>query len=98
MIVFELTSSEDHPACQALEIGNGNRQYDFLRSVVAASLDLNRPFLSQQLLKAINFHAIACLHTNAGEFRPCPVTVGISNHRHRGVFTDKIVRLAPRCP
>lgn len=76
MIVFELTSSEDHPAYQALEIGNGNRQYDFLRSVVAASLDLNRPFLSQQLLKALNFHAIACLHTNAGEFRPCPVTVG----------------------
>lgn len=76
MIVFELTSSEDHPTYQALEIGNGNRQYDFLRSVVAASLDLHRPFLSQQLLKALNFHAIACLHTNAGEFRPCPVTVG----------------------
>jgi hypothetical protein len=28
------------------------------------------------LLKAFNFHAIACLHTNAGEYRPCGVTVG----------------------
>ncbi len=59
-----------------MEIANGIRQYDFLRSIVAASISLGRPFLSQQLLKALNFHAIACLHTNAGEFRPCPVTVG----------------------
>ena len=76
MIIFELTNSEEHPAYQELEIANGNRQYDFLRSIVAASLALGRPFLSQHLLKALNFHAIACLHTNAGEFRPCPVTVG----------------------
>lgn len=76
MIVFELTGSENHPAYQELEISNGNRQYDFLRSIVSASISLGRPFLSQQLLKALNFHAIACLHTHAGEFRPCPVTVG----------------------
>ena len=24
----------------------------------------------------INYHAIACLHTNAGEYRPCSVKVG----------------------
>lgn len=76
MIVFELTGSENHPAYQELEIANGNRQYDFLRSIVSTSIALGRPFLSQQLLKALNFHAIACLHTHAGEFRPCPVTVG----------------------
>lgn len=76
MIVFELTGSENHPAYQELEISNGNRQYDFLRSIVSASISLGRPFLSQQLLKALNFHAIACLHTHAGEFRPYPVTVG----------------------
>jgi fido (protein-threonine AMPylation protein) len=76
VIVFELTGSENHPAYQELEIANGNRQYDFLRSIVSTSLSLGRPFLSQQLLKALNFHAIACLHTHAGEFRPCPVVVG----------------------
>lgn len=76
MIIFEITGSEAHPAYQELEVANGNRQYDFLRSMVAASLSLERPFLSQQLLKALNFHCIACLHTNAGEFRPCSVHVG----------------------
>jgi prophage maintenance system killer protein len=76
MILFELTNSEQHPAYQALEISNGNRQYDFLRSVVSAALAIERPFLSAHVLKALNFHAITCLHTNAGEYRPCAVTVG----------------------
>jgi Fic family protein len=79
LILYELTNSESHPAYQELEIANGNRQYDFLRSMVAAAIEMQRPFLSQQLLKAFNFHAIACLHTNAGEFRPCPVKVGDYN-------------------
>ena len=76
MIIFELTGSESHKTYQELEVANGNRQYDFLRSLVSASLELNRHFLSQHLLKALNFHAIACLHTTAGEFRPCAVKVG----------------------
>lgn len=76
MILFEITNSEQHPSYQALEIANGNRQYDFLRSMVLASLELQRVFLSQTLIKALNFPAIACLHTNAGEYRPCPVVVG----------------------
>ncbi len=76
MILFELTGSEQHPVYQALEISNGNRQYDFLRSIVVASLEMGRPFLSSQVIKALNFHAITCLHTNPGEYRPCPVTVG----------------------
>ncbi len=76
MIVFELTNTENHPVYQGLEQSNGSRQYDFLRSIVAASLDLGRPFLSSAVIKALNFHAIICLHTNAGEYRPCPVIVG----------------------
>ena len=76
MILFELVGTEDHPVYQALEVSNGNRQYDFLRSIVAASLQAGQPFLSQQVIKALNYHAIACLHTNPGEYRPCPVTVG----------------------
>ena len=76
MILFELTGSEAHPAYQTLEISNGERQYDFLRSIVLASLSLNKAFLSQGVVQALNYHAIGCLHHNAGEYRPCPVTVG----------------------
>ena len=76
MILFELTGSEQNPVYQDLEISNINRQYDFLRSIVIASLEIQKPFLSSHVLKALNFQAITCLHTNPGEFRPCPVKVG----------------------
>lgn len=76
MILSEITSGEGHPAYQELEISNGNRQYDFLRSLVVASLAVGRPFLSQTIIKALNFQAIACLHTHAGEYRPWFVEVG----------------------
>lgn len=76
MILFEITNTEAHPAYQALEISNGSRQYSFLESIVVASLSVGRPFLSQHVIKALNFHAITCLHTNPGEYRPWPVRVG----------------------
>ncbi len=77
MILFDLVGdNEHHPIYLDLAIANGNRQYDFLRSVVDASLAIGRPFLSAEVVKALNFHAITCLHTSAGEYRPCPVTVG----------------------
>ncbi|MCW1931738.1 Fic family protein [Pararhodobacter zhoushanensis] len=75
MILFDLSNSEAHPAYQALAISNGDRQFSFLQSVVNAALEAQQLFLSQAVLKALNFHAIACLHTNAGEFRPCNVHV-----------------------
>lgn len=78
MILFELTNSEDHPVYQELEVSNGNRQYDFLKSIVHAAVAIQRPFLSEHVIKALNFQAITCLHTNAGEYRPCKVVVG--NH------------------
>lgn len=76
MILYELANSEDHPIYQAVEIANVNRQYDFLRSIVNASLACQKPFLSSQIIKALNYQAITCLHTNAGEYRPCQVVVG----------------------
>jgi len=75
MILFDLNSSESHPAYQAMAISNGDRQFSFLQSIVSAALQSGQPFLSQAILKALNYHAIACLHTNAGEYRPCPVHV-----------------------
>lgn len=62
-----------------MAVANGKRQYDFLSSVVDAALLAQKVFLSQHVIKALNFHAITCLHTNPGEYRPCAVIVG--NHR-----------------
>ena len=77
MILSELVrGNEDHPAYRALEVANGGRHYDFLQSVVETAVAVGKPFLSQTVIKAINYHAIACLHPYAGEYRPCAVTVG----------------------
>jgi len=76
MILYELMGSEADPVYQDLQISNVARQYDFLRSIISASIGSDRRFLSQQVIKALNFHAIACLHANAGEYRPWFVTVG----------------------
>lgn len=99
MILFELTGSEQHPAYQALEISNGERHYSFLQSIVAASLEVGRPFLSQYVVKAINYHAIACLHTNAGEYRPCEVVVGTHEppqHFRVAALMDDFVNMVNR--
>jgi hypothetical protein len=77
VIIHELAGRrEDHPVYRTLEAENGSRQYDFLRSIVAASLNIERPFFSQHIIKALNFHAIACLHYDAGVYRPWLVEVG----------------------
>jgi hypothetical protein len=76
VILHELLGTESHPQYRALEIANGGRLYDFLNSAITVSIAVQRGYLSSALLKAFNFHAIACLHTNAGEYRPCGVTVG----------------------
>ena len=75
MIVYEVTGTEQHPVYKRLEYFNSDRQLYFLESMVEAALKLQRRFLSQTLIKALNFHAIACLHVNAGEYRPCEVAV-----------------------
>jgi hypothetical protein len=92
LILREIVGEEAHPLYQKLEAENGTRQYDFLRSLVEASLAVGRPFLSQQILKALNFHAIACLDIAAGEFRPCQVEVGVHlpppHYRVQGLMDD----------
>lgn len=75
MILYEITGTENNEVYQALEAANGGRQYDFLASVVQVSLAVQKSFLSSAVIKALNFHAITCLHTNAGEYRPCPVRI-----------------------
>ncbi|MCE6951687.1 Fic family protein [Cereibacter sphaeroides] len=75
MILFDLTSSEANAPYQSLAISNGDRQFSFLQSVVDAAIASEQRFMSHTVLKALNFHAIACLHTNAGDYRPCEVHV-----------------------
>ncbi|NTD84343.1 Fic family protein [Agrobacterium tumefaciens] len=99
MILFELTGTEAHLTYQKLAIANGNRQYDFLKSIVETSLEVGRPFLSQHVIKALNFQAITCLHTNAGEYRPCPVIVGSyepPEHYRVGALMDDFVNMVNR--
>lgn len=99
MILFEITGTEDHPSYQELEISNGNRHYSFLQSIVVASLQMGRPFLPQHVIKALNFHAITCLHTAAGEYRPCPVRVGEHTppaHYRVGALMDDFINLVNR--
>lgn len=77
MILSDLTNDDEaNPVYQALQISNVARQYDFLRSIVIAAIAADRKFLSQHVIKALNFHAITCLHANAGEYRPWFVEVG----------------------
>ncbi|RON55978.1 hypothetical protein BK665_08455 [Pseudomonas frederiksbergensis] len=100
MILFELCGgTEQDPVYQELEVSNGNRQYDFLRSIVGAALATQRPFLSTHIIKALNFHAITCLHTNAGEYRPCQVYVGKHtppDHYRVEALMDDLVNMVNR--
>ena len=60
---------------------------------------MGRPFLSQHVIKAFNFQAITCLHTNPGEYRPCPVTVGAHippEHYRVAALMDDFVNMVSR--
>ena len=76
MIVSELTGTEYHEQYQTLEISNLSRQLDFLKSLALTAVNLDKKFLSQTIIKALNFHAISCLHDSAGQYRPWDVVVG----------------------
>ena len=77
MILHELVGlNEHHPVYQALDVANRKTQLNFLKSLVDAALGSHTPFLSQTVIKALNFHAIGCLHAHAGQYRPCEVEVG----------------------
>jgi len=76
MFVYDILGTEKNPVYQTLAAENLDRQYSFLKSLVETSLALNRSMLSTEVILALNYHAISCLHAYAGQLRPCPVTVG----------------------
>lgn len=76
MIIFDLVRDDENaPAYQAMAAENLGRQYDFMQSLVDSAFALKRPLISHEIIKALNFHAIACLHNSAGEYRPSEVQV-----------------------
>lgn len=75
MYLFEILNTEDNPHYQSLAISNGERQFSFLQSVIKAAISAGQANISQGLLEALNFHAIACLHRHSGIYRPIPVHV-----------------------
>lgn len=75
--MFELVGeNEADPTYQKVAVANLARKYGFLESMIEAAMDLKRPMLSLELIQALNYHAIACLHAHAGHLRPCQVWVG----------------------
>ena len=75
MILHELYGTENHPNYITLESENSIRQYDFLLSVIKAAVSASRPMISTTIINALNYHAIACLHSNPGIYRPCEMHV-----------------------
>ena len=68
-------STENDPTYQKVQTANQLRQYSFLFSMIEAALAVNRPMLSQPLIKALNHLAIVGLHHEAGQYRSTPVKV-----------------------
>ncbi|MEX0971505.1 MAG: Fic family protein [Paracoccaceae bacterium] len=74
--MFDILGGEDNPTYKELEVSNTDRHLSFLKSITETAIRVKKPFLSSQVLRALNYHAIACLHTHPGEYRPCEVGVG----------------------
>lgn len=97
MILFDLAPTEDDPIYQSLQVSNLNRQYDFLESITEASLSANKVYISTTVLKAFNYHAIVCLHSDAGKFRSYPIQIGAGDqhqpppHIHIQALMDDFV-------
>ncbi len=79
MNLSELPGGETNPIYQQVAASNNARQYGFLSSMIQAAIASNKTWLSESLIKAINFHAIVGLHDQAGQYRSVEVLVG--NHQ-----------------
>ena len=86
MILRDLCGGEDADVYKALARDNLNRQYDFLTSIIRATLSAERMLgrsldekLTETIIKALNFHAVACLDHPAGTYRTTEVRVGPYN-------------------
>ena len=74
----ELPGGETHAIYQQVATENNARHYGFLSSMIQAAVSSGKTWLSESLIKALNFHAIVGLHDQAGQYRCHSVKVG--NH------------------
>ena len=75
MDLSELRGGENHPIYQRVDEENKDRHYDFLRSMIRAAIESGQTLLSHSLIRALNLHAIAGLHSQAGLYRSVKVNV-----------------------
>lgn len=68
--------AENHLLYKTLESDNLNRYSSFLRSMVESAIASDQPWVSEPLVKAINFRAVIGLHPEAGQWRTEPVFAG----------------------
>ena len=79
-----------------MKAANDFRHYHFLNSLIETGPQIDRPFLSESIVKAINFHAIVGLHHFAGQYRTFPVEVadrGFPEHYRVAALMDDLVNL-----
>ena len=92
MNLYELLGGEQNPNYQQMAASNNARQYDFLLSIIQAAINSQKPWLSESLIKALNFHAIVGLHDQAGQYRSHEVAVGFhqppARYRVRPLMED----------
>ncbi len=67
---------ENHPTYDKVATANLNRLHGLMESMVEAALDLKRPMVTHHLIKGLNSHAIAGLHSAAGQYRATSIHVG----------------------
>ena len=78
MELYDRLGSEQHPLYIRVAELNYDRYFSFLQTMIEAAVALPPAeiWLSHDLVKAINMHAIAGLHKEAGQYRSVPVEVG----------------------
>ena len=83
MNLCEQPGGEQNPLYRNVEVSNNARHYDFLLSMIEASIATGQTWVSESLIKALNFHAIVGLHPQAGIYRVNQVSVA----NHLGIVT-----------
>lgn len=84
-------NDETHAIYQFQETNNLFRQLSFLETVTFSALNTDQKYVSHLLVKAFNFHAITCLHEEAGDYRS-----GLTEVYVRDNTTDEVLFTPPR--
>ena len=76
MDLFARYGTEGHEVYRHVEAANHYRHSGFLISMIESAVMSGQPYLTEALIKAINYHAIVALYAEAGQYRTVPVIAG----------------------